>query len=157
MKVLKPDAVYIIGVPIEVGNFLKQSLELNFRPTMLMNNMDDPNLINIAGSAAEGIFFVIPFFDIQSHDSITQKFVNKFREKYNCLPDMFAADAYDAVFLVKLSIENGGYTSDGIKEALYKIKDYHGVDGTITFDKNGDVIKVLTIKTVRDGQFVVYH
>lgn len=68
---------------------------------------------------------------------------------------MFAVNAYDAVYLVKLAIEKGGYNGEGIENALYSIKDFPGVNGTLSFDKNGDVVKPLTIKTVKNGKFVV--
>lgn len=152
----KPDGVYILGVPIEVGYILKQAAELGLRTKYLMNNMEDPNLLTIAGKSAEGVFFAIPLFDPESADSITRGFVDWYKKEYGVIPDMFSADAYDALFLAKLAIEKGGYDGNGIKDALYGIKDYHGADGVITFDRNGEVIKPLVIKTVRDGKFEIY-
>jgi branched-chain amino acid transport system substrate-binding protein len=154
MKGIKPDGVYILGVPIEVGYILKQSVEIGFKTKFLMNNMEDPNLIKIAGKSADGIFFAIPIFDSNSPDPKIQNFVKEYKNKYGRIPDMFAADAYDAVYLAKLAIEKGGYNAAGIKTALYNIKGFPGVNGNITFDKNGDVIKPLTIKTVKNGEFI---
>ncbi|MBC8487226.1 MAG: hypothetical protein H8D45_14450 [Bacteroidetes bacterium] len=51
-------------------------------------------------------------------------------------------------------IETHGYDSDKIKDGLYKLKNYPGVSGITTFDKNGDVIKLVMFKTVKDGRFV---
>ena len=70
-------------------------------------------------------------------------------------PVVFAINACDAVCLVKVAIEKGGYNGEGIKNALYNIKDVPGVNGTLSFDENGDVVKPLTIKTVKHGKFVV--
>jgi branched-chain amino acid transport system substrate-binding protein len=155
MKGLRFDGIYILGVPIEVGYFLKQSAELNLRSRFLMNNMEDPTLIRIAGNAAEGIFFAIPFFNPEQTDEKVHQFVQEFRQKYGLNPDIFAADGYDAVYLVKTAIENGGYDGESIKNSLYKIRNWKGVDGVISFDKNGDAIKPLVIKTVRNGKFVI--
>lgn len=156
LKGLKTDGVYILGVPIEVGNILKQSAELGFKTKFLMNNMEDPNLIKIAGKAAEGVFFVIPMFDPNTSEPNVQKFTIEYKTKYGRIPDMFAADGYDAVYIVRRAIEDSKYNGEGIKNALYAIKDFPGVNGKITFDKNGDVIKPLSIKTVKDGKFVIY-
>jgi branched-chain amino acid transport system substrate-binding protein len=41
-----------------------------------------------------------------------------------------------------------------VKKALYDIKDFVGVTGKTSFDKNGDVIKPIGIKVVKDGKFV---
>ena len=155
LKRLNPDGVYLIGVPIEAGNILKQSLEIGFITQFLTNNMESTELIKIAGKSAEGIFFAIPAFDPDSPNTKVHKFVKKYRGKYGQNPDMFAVNAYDAVYLVKLAIEKGGYNAEGIKNALYNIKDFPGVNGTLSFDENGDVVKPLTIKTVKHGKFVV--
>jgi len=157
IKRLKPDGIYILGVPIEVGHILRQSAEIGLKTKFLMNNMEDPNLIKIAGSAAEGIFFAIPFFDPQNPNPKVKNFSNQYVNRFKRLPDMFAADSYDAVYLVKLAIEKGGYKGEGIKNALYGIKDFPGVNGLITFDENGDVTKPLAIKTVKDGKFILYE
>lgn len=154
MKAHNPDGIYILGVPIEVGHILRQAAELGFKPKFLMNNMEDYNLIEIAGNAAEGVFFAIPVFDPNNPNPKIQNFVNAYKEGYGRLPDMFAADGYDAVYLVKLAIEKGDYDGESIKNTLYTIQDFPGVNGKITFDENGDVIKPLTIKTVKNGKFV---
>lgn len=75
LKKLKPDGVYLVGVPIEAGNILKQSFELGFTPQFLTNNMESPDLIKIAGKAAEGIYFAIPAFDPNSPNPKVQEFV----------------------------------------------------------------------------------
>ncbi|GAI47596.1 unnamed protein product [marine sediment metagenome] len=54
-----------------------------------------------------------------------------------------------------MAIEKGGYNSERIKNILYGVKNYPGVNGSLTFDSNGDVIKSLVIKTVRNGKFIV--
>jgi len=153
MKPYNPDGVYVLGVPIEVGHFLKQSKELGFKTIFLMNNMNDPNLISIAGNAAEGIYFAIPMFD--SFDANAQEFVANYTKAYGKTPDMLAANGYDAVYLIKYAIEHSSYDGESIKNALYQVKNYPGVSGSITFDQNGDVIKELNIMTVKNGEFVV--
>ena len=47
-----------------------------------------------------------------------------------------------------------GYNPDAIKDGLYKLKDYPGVSGKTNFDRNGDVIKSVMFKTVKNKQFV---
>jgi branched-chain amino acid transport system substrate-binding protein len=43
-----------------------------------------------------------------------------------------------------------------IKDQLYKIKDYPGASGKTSFDENGDALKEIIIKTIKNGQFVPY-
>ena len=50
--------------------------------------------------------------------------------------------------------KEGNTSSDQIKDALFRIKDFHGVTGTISFDFNGDVIKDIAVKEIINGEFV---
>lgn len=93
---------------------------------------------------------------------------------------VFAAQAYDAAFLVALAIEqNGSAERAGLSEALRSVAtapgevilpgewekaveliaqgteiNYEGASGTHEFDENGDVPGVVVEMTVEDGRFV---
>ena len=93
---------------------------------------------------------------------------------------VFAAQAYDAAFLVALAIEqNGSAEREGLSEALRSVAmapgevilpgewekaaeliaqgaeiNYEGASGTHEFDENGDVPGVVVEMTVEDGRFV---
>ena len=42
-----------------------------------------------------------------------------------------------------------------VKNALYEIKDFPGVTGPITFDRNGNVVdRPMTIRIVKNGKFI---
>lgn len=156
LKNLKINTVFLLGNPTEVGFLLKQSKEQGFKPQYLSNNVESEELLKIAGNAAEGLIFVLPAFNPDSPVAQVKEFIKKYKEKFNKTPDLYAANAYDAVNLVKLAIEKGGYTGDGIKNVLYQVKNYEGVNGTLTFDKNGDVIKPLMFKVVKQGKYIPY-
>lgn len=81
----------------------------------------------------------------------------KYKQKYNQVPDFFAANAYDALKIIVQAIEKDSNTSDGIKNALYSTKNYPGVGSNITFDSNGEVIKPVRIKIIKSDQFVPYE
>jgi branched-chain amino acid transport system substrate-binding protein len=148
-------AVFILGVPREVGTFLKQAKELGFSAQFMSNNMESADLLTTAGGAAEGLRFAIPQFDPESSDPRIREFSAKFKAQFGHLPEMFAANGYDAVYIIKHAIEEGGYRAEGIRDALYKTKDFPVVcGGKISFDQNGDVVQPLVIKEVHDGKFV---
>lgn len=157
LKKTDVEGVYLVGVPNEVGNILKQAYEIGLKTQFLTNNMESPELLRIARSAAEGLFFAIPVFDITNPEPKSRSFIEKYTKRYGKDPDMLAADSYDAVFLIKEAIERGGYAGEGIKDALYNINKFDGVNGTITFDRNGDVVRPLAIKTVKDGKFIIFQ
>ena len=68
-------------------------------------------------------------------------------EKYKALynnqtPDVFAAQAYDAVNLLADAIRETGSADPAIiKEKLAGTKNWQGVSGTITFDQDREPVK----------------
>jgi branched-chain amino acid transport system substrate-binding protein len=154
VKATKPQAVYIVGYR-ELGQLLKQAAELGIKSQFLSTVMfEDPEILKVAGKAAEGVIYSARAYDPDGKDEHIQKFVKAFRAKYGEIPDIFAALSYDAMKILGLAMERGGFTGDGIKKALYAIKHYPGVAGEVTFDHNGDVIQPATLKMVKDGKFV---
>ena len=155
LKSQKFDAIYMPSHAKEVATFLKQMKENNLDYKVLGNvAYESPDLLNIAGNAAEGVIFTTPAFNPDSKDTTIQTFTTAYEKRFGSKPENFAAHAYDALKIIALAIEKGGYTSDGIKSELYKISNYPGVSGMTTFDKNGDVQKPAIIKQVKNGQFV---
>jgi len=60
-------------------------------------------------------------------------YVKDYQNHYKVEGDHFGGHAWDAVMLVKTAIERGGATTEGIRNALEKIKDFHGIGGTFSF------------------------
>jgi branched-chain amino acid transport system substrate-binding protein len=155
LRTLKFDAIYMPSHALEAGSFLKQLFESNLSYQVLgCVTYESPELINIAGSAANNVIFTTPSFNTESKDTLLLNFISKYKEKYGENPENFAAQSYDALMIIVLAIKKGGFTADGIKDALYKIKNYKGVSGLTSFDKNGDVSKPSMIKKVKNGKFI---
>ena len=51
----------------------------------------------------------------------------------------------------KVGVDPGKVAAD-----LPTVKDYPGVAGNTTIDANGDAVKAVMVKTIRNGKFVVY-
>jgi branched-chain amino acid transport system substrate-binding protein len=148
-----PAAVFLLGYPKDMALVLKQAKELGIDTQFLApDTFDAPEILESAGEAAEGVIYTLP------KEDVPESFREKFKEKYNKEPNVVNALAYDALYLIALAIEKGGYKGEGIKDALYQIKDFPGVTGNITFDEKGDAIdRPLALKTVKNGQFVPYE
>ena len=152
-----PQAVYIVGYR-ELGQLLKQAMELGIKVQFLSTVMfEDPEILKIAGYAAEGVIYSARAYDPQGKDEAIQNFVRSFKQRYGVIPDIFSGLSYDSVKILALAIEKGGFNSEGIKKALYEIKHYPAVVGDTSFDENGDVIQPALIKTVEEGKFTSYE
>jgi ABC-type branched-subunit amino acid transport system substrate-binding protein len=48
-------------------------------------------------------------------------------------------------------------TKENIRNKLYEVsKNYQGVSGNLEFDQNGDVIKSILVKQIKNGKFAEY-
>lgn len=149
----QPEGIYLIGHK-EMGLVLKQARELGIKCQFLSTVMfEDPTILEIAKDAAEGVIYSASAFDVKSEQPIIKKFVDSYREEYNADPDVFSALSYDSVAILKKAMSGNSGSTQEIKEALYAIKDFDCVMGTISFDSNGDVKIAPVIKQVKNGQF----
>lgn len=155
IKKYNPEAIYLVGHAKENGHVVKQARELNIKAQILGTvGIEGPDLISIAGDSAEGLVYTAPAFDPDSQDPIVKAYQEAYMKKYGKKSEIFAATTYDATKIMALMIEKTGYNPDAIKDGLYKLKDYLGVSGKANFDRNGDVIKSVMFKTVKNKQFV---
>jgi branched-chain amino acid transport system substrate-binding protein len=148
----KPEGLFIIGVPIELGNILKQIKEMGLKLPLFSNSIESPDIFKIAGDATEGLVFSTTFYDPEHGDERLKEFDEKFVARYGRPSDLFAANGYDAVYIIKSAIEKSRYDGEQIKNALYNLK-FRGLMGPIEFDEKGDIRAVIAIKKIDKGKF----
>ena len=66
---------------------------------------------NFDTSLAEGVMLLTPFA-ADAQDELTVNFVKQYNEKYGETPNQFAADAYDAMYIIKAACEKASVTAD---------------------------------------------
>ncbi|MCK4348918.1 MAG: penicillin-binding protein activator [Thermoplasmatales archaeon] len=156
IKGKRPDVILLFGMGYtDMGIILRQSVELGIKTQILSHSLfEDPEILKLAGKGAEGVYYTYRVFDPDSEEEVVKKFVEKFERKYRAKPDVYSALFYDAMRILAYALEKGGVSVERCKNALYNIKDFPGVVGETTFDKNGDVIKPIGIKKVENGKFV---
>ena len=95
-------------------------------------------------------------------DDLTKKFVSAYQAKYNEIPNQFAADAYDAIYIIKAAIEKSGATPDmsisdmcnAIKGAMTQIS-INGVTGlNMTWTADGEPNKAPKGMVIKNGAYV---
>lgn len=154
LKVLKsdPEAVFLALTVKEAATFIKQSEEIGFRPKWLsMTTIQSDELFKIAGKASEGLVFVAEGGD--EGNLVYRDFAARYNKRFGSLPAMNALNGYDAVRLLAPLVANSDSDGKAIREALYQTRKYRGVGGILSFDKNGDAYKPLTLMVVKSGRF----
>lgn len=156
LKQLDQAAVYAPGISTVIGLILKQSQEIGFKTQWLSSaGIEDPKLFEMAGGAAEGLIFATSFFSLDSNNQKTKHFVGAYQDKYGSQPSVYAANAYDTIYILAECFNNGAIKGQSLVDCLYGIMDFSGASGTITFDNYGEVYKPTTIKVVKDNRFIL--
>lgn len=155
LKQAGPDALFMVSYK-EAIPILRQVRELGLKWQVLSTPVfEDKEVLDKAGKSAEGVIYVYyGGFDPTKVQGGGREFVDAYKAEFNREPGYYSALAYDAMNIMAAAIEQGGVSSTAVKTALHKIKDFPGITGSTTFDANGDVVKPVILKTVRNGQFV---
>lgn len=151
----EPDAIYAPGYFGDGGLIAKQARELGFEGYIMgADAWEAPELIEIGGSAAEGLVLSSHYHPEADLSPMSMPFVEDFEAKYGEAPSAFAALGYDAYMLVINGIERAGsFDPDAIRDAIAETSGYQAVTGNISMDANGDAVKDAVILTVEDGAF----
>ena len=142
---------------------LSQCNTLGFAPTFFgCDGLDGILAVeNFDVSLAEGVMLLTPFA-ADAADDATKSFVTKYVEQYGETPNQFAADAYDAAYIVKAAMEKEGCTPDmsasdicdKLMKAMVEIK-VDGLTGeSMTWTADGEVNKAPKAVVIKDGVYV---
>ena len=127
---------------------LQQANQMGYKPTFFgVDGMDGIlGLENFDTSLAEGVYLLTPF-SADAEDARTQAFVAEYQKRYGEIPNQFAADGYDAVYIIKAALEAANCTPDmspsDICEAVIAVMPTLKVDGVtgegMTWAATGEV------------------
>ncbi len=116
---------------------------------------------NFDTSLAEGVMLLTPFA-ADATDDLTVNFVTKYKEKYGEIPNQFAADAYDAVYIIKQAIEAKNLTPEtstsdiceALKAAMTEIEAAGVTSTKMTWSSNGEPNKEPKAVVIQNGAYV---
>lgn len=158
----------LVFLPIyyqEASLILQQADKLGYKPSFFgCDGLD--GLLDVANfdlSLTEGVMLLTPFA-ADATDEMTVNFVNAYKEAYGDTPIQFAADAYDALYIIKAAAEKANITADmsvsemgdALKAAMTEIT-VDGLTGSgMTWSADGEpskapkAVKIVTT-TAEDG------
>lgn len=154
---LHPDILYYTGYFTEMGLLLQQAHRLGYTFKMMGGDAtNDPTVLKTAGAAANG--FMATTSPLAQFLGSAQSYVSDYKAKYNKGPGPYSVYEYDAVSVLAQAIKNAGSTkASAINQALHQLKDYHGLTGVYSFNKNGDRVPAAYITLiVKNQKFTAY-
>ena len=147
------DALVVPGYYTEAGKIVNQARGIGIdKPIVGGDGFNSEEFISQATpAAATNVYYVSGYSTSGNMTAKAKKFLEAYKAKYNEEPSMFSALAYDSVYMVA-EASKGAKNSVDIKENLAKLKDFEGVTGSITMDKNHNPVKSALMIGLKDGK-----
>lgn len=160
------ELIYFGGFPQEAARLIEQRLDVNLGelPFMGADGINTPELINLAGELAEGVYASSP---VATESEALAEFIAAYEEKYETEPTAaFHAYAYDAANMLLDAIEavgtiddDGNLVVDRVALAEF-IRAYGaeepvaGLSGNLVCDGSGDcAVPTFGFFQVQEGAF----
>lgn len=158
------DLVFLPIYYSEASLILKQADSMGYAPKFFgCDGLDGIlGVENFDQKLAEGVMLLTPFA-ADAKDDATQKFVSAYEAAYGETPNQFAADAYDAVYVVKAAVEKCEATPadsvtdlcDKLKAAMQEIS-YDGLTGdSMSWSADGTVNKAPKAMEIKNGAYAL--
>ena len=155
IQAANPDVIAVAGLYQEGALIAKKAREMGMNQPIIGNNgFNSPEYIKQAGAAADGTMVATPW-NPERQSEKAQNFRKAFVAKYGHEPDQFAAQAYDAMYVLHEAVEQSGTTTDRKKfrDTLAKIKDFEGATGKFSFDDHRDPSMDLDVLVIKNGKW----
>lgn len=157
----KPEVIYA-GMMYEEGAMLMQQVkQLGIQSTIFAtSSVYSPKTLELAGDAANGLYLSTTFMPTSPEPHV-QNFVKEYEAAYEASPNMFAAQAFDAVGIMLEAVvraynNDPKVTRESVRDELAATKDFKGVTGSTTFDpETREPVKSLARMQVKDGSFAL--
>ena len=156
------DMVFLPIYYTEASLILTQANSMGYAPTFFgCDGLDGLLAVkNFDTKLADGVMLLTPFA-ADADDEKTQAFVSAYKEAYGDTPNQFAADTYDAIYIMKAAAEKAGVTADmsvsdicdAMKTAMTEIS-YDGLTGEgMTWTADGEPDKAPKAVVIKDGVY----
>lgn len=149
------DAIFIPGYYDKAALIAPALAFYNITGVQLLgtDGWNRPEIVEIGEHFIEGAVFVDGFFSA-SLAPLIQEFVARYQQRYQETPDLFAAQAYDAMWMIGQTLLDGAETRFQVRDKLLRVENLAGVSGMITMHDNGEAEKGLYLLSVRDGRIM---
>lgn len=152
------DLFYVPGFYTEGALIARQARSLGIDvPLLGGDGWDSEALPQIAGAAADGVYFSTHYFADDPRPEV-QRFVTAYRARYGASPDGLGALGYDAMMLLADAIgriPGDDVTPAAIKQQLAATRDFPGVTGRITINRERNADKPAAVVRIDGtGRFV---
>ncbi len=169
IKGTNPDALVLSALLAEGAPIMVQARQLGLNvPVIGGNGMNSTKVFDLAKGASDGLYVGSPW-SASNTSPENVKFIAAYKAKFGGDPDQFAAQAYDAMYIVVQALKKttltGNLAADrtALRDALPGVR-HTGATGMFEFrrakDKDGkpagyDAQQTPIVSVTKDGKFVI--
>ncbi len=156
-----PDVLFCPDYYERIALIAQQAKDAGLNATFVGGDGWDGVLDVVSDTAlVEGAYFCSGYSTDDTTPAV-QQFLKDYQAAYNEMPNMFAAQAYDAAKILAAALEQAeskglAVGSDEYKSAIIEAMDATDMDcvtGHITFDENNNPVKDAVIIKITDGKY----
>lgn len=160
-----PDGVMLFGLANELSLIVKQLRQAGYNGYIYMAEAGaSVDLIDVAGSAADGIIFtaayVVPPEPAKATSELMKEMLEAYVDMYGEMPATDVAfRVYDGANLLFTAFENATDMNDkdSVRDAFYNIKGYEGIAGTFDYSaKDGDGLSGCNVYMILGGEYYAF-
>ena len=151
-KDLDYDLIVMPGYYTETGIITKQAREMGIdKPILGPDGFSDATFVKLSDKKnATDVYYVSGYSTKINLNDKAADFIKNYKEEYGEEPNMFAALAYDSVYMVA-EASKGTSDSTEIAKNLGQLKDFEGVTGMMSIDQQHNPIKSALMVRLENG------
>jgi branched-chain amino acid transport system substrate-binding protein len=169
IKASAPDAVVLSALIAEGGPIMVQARQLGLTvPFIGGNGMNSPRVFELAKGNSDNLWVGSPW-SVENPAAENKRFISAFQKTYGALPDQFAAQAYDALYIAAQALKTIKITGKleldrkALRDALPEIQ-WTGATGPFKFrqvtDRAGkragyDAVQTAIVMVTKGNQYVI--
>jgi branched-chain amino acid transport system substrate-binding protein len=169
IKASHPDAVVLSALVAEGAPMMAQARQLGITlPFIGGNGMNSPRVFELAKDSSDNLWVGSPW-SVENPAGENKKFISAYQKAHATLPDQFAAQAYDAMYIVAHALKKikmtGKLEADrkSLRDALPGIQ-WTGVTGPFKFrqvtGRDGkpagyDAVQTAIVMVTKGNQYVI--
>jgi branched-chain amino acid transport system substrate-binding protein len=169
IKASHADAIVLLALVAEGAPIMVQARQLGIAlPFVSGNGMNSPRLFELAKNSSDNLWVGSPW-SVASQVPKNNRFIAAYQKAYSMMPDQFAAQAFDAMFIAGQALKNikltGKLEADrgALREVLPTIQ-WSGATGPFKFrqiaDRNGkpagyDAVQPAIVMMTKDNRYVI--
>lgn len=148
------EALFIPGAARQIPLIAAQLSFYDIKvPLLGSNTWHSPELVRLGERSLEGSVFVDGFVPERT-DPLTREFVDTYQHRFQSVPSIFAAQAYDAARLVLETLRQGATSARAVREQLGKSTNLPSLAGPAAFGPSGTLDRPVSVLQVKQGRFV---